>query len=328
MKTIVREKTSRNSNNSFVSAGVMPLKLLQSKDAVIDGQIKPVHIQVIPTNRCNAKCAWCSCSMVDRKKEMPWAELQEMVRYFKELGSLAMTITGGGEPTLHPRFDDLLELAHFCGIETGLVTNGLRWGKKEGVLPANYHLTWTRMSITDTQSGEYDSDRVWRVASRLPDVDMGISFTVPKNVSIKTAVEICEIAKRTQNITHIRFVENIVNFSGDAMDRVEARCGQITSKAIFQRRANFTPGQSPCRISLLKPVIDVDGSVYPCCGVQYAEGGDAQDLKMPDKFRMCHWTNFHKMTAFDGSVCNKCYYESYNKILDGMTQKLAHESFL
>lgn len=328
MKTITREKTSKNSNSSFVSAGVMPLKLLQSKDAVIDGQIRPIHIQVIPTNRCNANCEWCSCSKVDRKKEMPWAELQEMVRYFSELGSSAMTITGGGEPTLHPHLDDLLELTNLLNIETGLVTNGLRWGKKEGVLPANYHLTWMRMSITDTQSGQYDSDRVRRVASRLPDVDVGISFTVPRNVSMKTAIEICEIAGRTQNITHIRFVENIVSFSDDAMDRVEARCGHITSKAIFQRRADFTSGQSSCRISLLKPVIDVDGSVYPCCGVQYAEGGDAQDLKMPDKFRMCHWTYFHKMNPFDGSVCNKCYYESYNNVLDQMTRKLIHKSFL
>jgi len=110
------------------------------------------------------------------------------------------------------------------------------------------------------------------VASRLPDVDMGISFTVPKDVFLKTAYGICRVAEEIPNIAHIRFVENIVDFSGNAMDRVESKCKGISSKAIFQRRSAYSRRQSPRHISFLKPMIDVDGSVYPCCGVQYAEG--------------------------------------------------------
>ncbi len=326
-RELLRE-TDKSSPMSFVSAGVLPLKLLQSKDAVVDGAIRPIHIQLIPTNRCNSGCSWCSCRRVDRKKEMRWAELQELLQYFRELGSKSITITGGGEPTLYPHFDEFLELAGDLGYDLGLVTNGLRWGKKEGELPANHRLTWVRMSIVDTQTGEYDSSRVRRVANRLPDVDMGISFTVPKDVSLKTASEICRIAEETPNITHIRFVENIVDFSGDAMDRVESRCRTISSKAIFQRRSAYSRGQSPCHISFLKPMIDVDGSVYPCCGVQYAGGGESQDLKMPQRFRMGHWTEFHRLNKFDGSVCNKCYYENYNNILSGMTRELTHKTFL
>jgi len=66
---------------------------------------------------------------------------------FQGTGSRSITITGGGEPTLYPRFDEFPEFVDVLGYDLGLVTNGLRWGKREGELPANHHLTWVRMSI-------------------------------------------------------------------------------------------------------------------------------------------------------------------------------------
>ena len=89
--------------NNFTAANTMAPKLIQCPQAIVDGKIRPYHIQLVPTNRCNANCSWCSFSKADRRLEMDIDEALEIIDYFAHLGTKAITITGGGEPTLHPK---------------------------------------------------------------------------------------------------------------------------------------------------------------------------------------------------------------------------------
>jgi len=265
---------------------------------------------------------------VDRQIEMDLSELKEVAEYFYRLGSRAMTITGGGEPTIHPGIDEFINYTYDMGYHLGLVTNGLAWGNQKMDLPANGKLIWTRMSIIDTESGTYPVSRIQVLSENLSEVDMGISFTVSKKTSIKTAREVSELCEAIPNMTHIRFVEDIVEFAAEKMNEVESACSPISTKAIFQRRKQSENGCKRCLISLLKPMVDATGYVYPCCGVQYAAGEEKQALNMPDIFRMCHWRDWPPQVEFNGSICKKCYYGDYNRVLDGLTQELSHERFL
>jgi uncharacterized radical SAM superfamily Fe-S cluster-containing enzyme len=51
-----------NKVSSYSSAGVFPVKLFQC-DGLVDKykRIKPIHIQLNLTNKCNLSCSFCSC---------------------------------------------------------------------------------------------------------------------------------------------------------------------------------------------------------------------------------------------------------------------------
>lgn len=318
---------------SFVAADSIPLKLLQSKEAVRDGRIVPYHLHLHPTNRCQCHCSWCCCRNEDRAIELPRDELVEMARYFRALGSRAVTITGGGEPTLHPYFIELLEYLAQLGYDIGLATNGFAIAEATElsslVQTINHTCTWVRISVIGTQAGDQARLEVLEEAIQvLTSVDVGISFTVTDDVSPQTALAVALLAEKYPHVTHVRYVNDITTMPSRGMNRVVAACGEHKEKAIFQTREAFTTGRSPCLVSLLAPVVDAYGNVYPCCGVPYAAGNGKEALKMDTPFSMGHWSRFHTLPPFDASACQTCYYDLYNTFLSYLTTPLEHERFL
>ena len=315
--------------SNYTAANAMPWKLLQTPNTIVNGGVVPYHIQLIPTNRCNGNCPWCSCSHVDRKLELSISELMEIVDCYKQLGTKAITITGGGEPTIHPQINNLLKHIKDNDIEIGIVTNGIAWTKVRAKRPVpDSCLTWVRISVTDTE-GDYDVKIIETLANNLPSVDIGVSFTVTTHVNKTTARDICQLVNFLPNVTHIRFVQDIITASKmdslAAMRWLETSCKDLTDKSIFQYRNLFKSGTKNCHISKLKPLIGADGYVYPCCGVQYA-GSELRTL--PESFRMCKWDEFGGTEHFDGRVCSKCYYSDYNECLDRLLTPSAHQAFL
>jgi organic radical activating enzyme len=311
----------------YVSASVLPAKLLQCQDAVQNGKIVPYHLQLVPTNACNGHCPWCCCAKVNRSETMPYAEVCEVLHHFWGLGSRAVTLTGGGDPTCHPRLFDIVAEAKSIGYDVAMITNGLLLAKGEEFLPINGKLTWMRLSLNDTESGNYPMDRIRRICRNLPDVEIGLSFAVTKNVSFKTAAEVAALANEIPNLTHVRYTEDIVAYAPEQIELVRGVCQNITDKGIYQPRHNGERGPRECWVSRLKPLVDPRGFMFPCCGVQYAQDGhEAQEFS--DDFKMCHWRDFHKGVVFNGSICDKCYFNDYNRVLALRLAKLAHPKFL
>jgi radical SAM protein with 4Fe4S-binding SPASM domain len=71
---------------------------------------------------------------------------RQTVEEASRMGVRAITFTGGGEPTLHPRFLEMIETARAYGLEVGLITNGLAFSLElaEMALPL---LKWVRFSL-------------------------------------------------------------------------------------------------------------------------------------------------------------------------------------
>lgn len=312
--------------HSYVSAGALPWKLLQAKEfAVVEGAIRPIHLQLIPTNRCNGNCSWCSCSEVDRSVELKTDEILEILHYFKARGTKAITITGGGEPTLHQGLLEIVRICRDLNISVGLVTNGLLWAR--GINPEyNRLIDWVRVSTIGTDRENGQSDVLRSIAISLPNVSVGASFTVDRNVCLGLAESICRVSADIGNITHVRFVQNILDPDVASMDNIERHIigRALSGKAIFQRRSDYESGAQFCRMPMLKPMVDADGIVYPCCGVQYASEYQDELRKMPARYRMGHWTSYDSFKPFDGSICRKCYYGNYNRFLEGLTTKVDH----
>ena len=265
---------------------------------------------------------------MDRDQELSRADLFYIAMNARR-GTIAATITGGGEPTLHPYINEFIKTLDSSHVGVGLVTNGIP--AKKLSTTALSQITWCRVSFSDCR--KFDDQFVasmdyLRSESRL---DLAFSYVLTDDPDYHKLCEVIEYANEN-NFTHVRIVSDILHDTAD-MDEAKSILHDIdtdTSRVIFQDRNESTHGHKRCLLSLLKPIIAADGYVYPCCGVQYARGEG--ERMFPEDMRMGHFTELDSITAnqsyFDGSACNKCYYGQYNDALDLMTQEVDHAEFL
>jgi GTP 3',8-cyclase len=116
-----------------------------AKDTLFDAhgrQIKDLRLSV--TDRCNFRCVYCMDPDVKYIPKMQLLTLDEYIRIVKiaiSLGIEKLRITGG-EPTLYPQLDDLLEQVGKLGLkDIALTTNGSRvrsqWAQRWKLLGLN-----------------------------------------------------------------------------------------------------------------------------------------------------------------------------------------------
>jgi len=308
---------------SYTSASMLPAKLIQ-RGCAVDGLIRPVHAQILPTNRCNLNCRFCSCRNRDRGLELEWPRLERCLVTLRALGCQAITVTGGGEPLLYPYIEDLVNRAKELGLEVGIVTNGTMMRCWPGPV------TWCRISASD------EANRIplfYETVSVSPWIDWAISYVVSSEPDIDNIAAHVQCAN-SLDMTHLRLVSDLVDLDrvpsmNQIRDQIRAR-GIDDRKVIYQGRKEWTRGVPRCLISLLKPVIGPDGGIYPCCGVQYAAQEQALDM-------VAGWSMgqiedlaeiYGRQRHFDGARCARCYYGDYNTVLAAMHGRLHHREFV
>jgi len=320
---------------SYTSAsGSLPIKVLMNEDLVCsitqNKVILPVHVQLNPTNRCNLKCDWCSCSNRDKKLEMSREEIEETMSKYRAMGCKSVTITGGGEPLLHRDITGVMCTIASMGIDIGVVTNG--W-LVNNLCDLDWDLaTWVRVSLGDGREKELDSGEYWEGLSRLAerDLDLSFSYVLTNKPDMKLIRKMINFANEHE-ITHIRMTTDIVQNSAiDTMGAVRDALSETMddSRVIYQDRTTWTRGQEKCYISLLKPVVGADGKLYPCCGTQYFDESPSKN------YAGCMGSIediddiFHEQRMYDGSRCKVCYYSSYNKLIGKLLSDVKHKRFV
>lgn len=101
----------------------------------------PVNVEVDLANRCNLGCDFCHFAFTHTRGPLAGkrakpdgaipggdrmaAELAfKIIDEFVEYGVRSVTWTGGGEPTIHPDFDQIISYAYAAGLKQGIYTNG------------------------------------------------------------------------------------------------------------------------------------------------------------------------------------------------------------
>lgn len=311
-----------------------PLKILLNKEimeALNEKEIIPFHVQFNFTNRCPLSCEWCSCSNREKDKEMPLERVKEIITTFKKLGMKSSTLTGGGETLAHQNINEIISFLNFNDIKIGVVTNGVLIKRLSGRSLGS--IIWMRISLGD---GRICNDNYWRsiedVVSKGRKIDFSFSYVVTSDPDFKLIREVIEFANRN-NFTHIRIVNDILNADTIDIEPVKKflKESNIDDKlVIYQDRRSWSKGREKCWISLLKPVVDVDGYLLPCCGTQYAldkpsrdyerlmRMGKVEDIEMIIEQKRC----------FNGKNCVKCYYDNYNQLLDLLLEDIKHKEFI
>jgi len=318
---------------SYTAASAFPVKIFFNeelmKKLVKAKKIPPIHVQLNPTNRCNLNCPFCSCSARDKTIEMPFREILKVMGKFKDLGCESVTITGGGEPLMHENIDLILWALNRLGIQVGLVTNGILLDKLTEEDLSN--VIWCRISLGNHRKWTATYvETLKKAVERGKNIDWAFSYVVEKPPNIDLIRDMIEFANE-HDFTHVRLVSDIFIAKEINLQCLKNKLGELgvdDSRVIYQDRGTWTKGAEKCWISLLKPVVSADGKIFPCCGSQYMFKNPKRDYEgamgSVDEIEEIWASQKH----FDGSQCDKCYYNHYNELLDILLSDIKHIKFI
>jgi len=328
---------------SFSSANTFPMKILLNPEIInsaLEGNKLPsIHLQLNPTNKCNFNCPMCSCSEREKQLQLSLEDINKIIKVMYRYGLKSVTITGGGEPLMHPDINEIINMFSKKDIKVGLVTNGSLLKR----LDTLDKITWVRISASDYLKEQFKridttvNNFLYKlndVVENNKNVDWSFSYVIGKEPDYHLIRKLLDYAN-VFSFTHMRIVNDI--FIADELKEQMNNVKYYLKDNVFddsivnyQDRSEWTSGYNPCYLSILKPVIGADGYIYPCCGTQYALENPSRDYE--ELMRMGHIDNLEDVLLnqwfFDGSICYKCYYGNYNKVLSILMNGLKHKEFV
>jgi len=130
----------------FTSTGVKFWKHREAMESYRAGSGRSViSTHIAPEGRCNLSCDYCSVTHRTFHSRLELGVIQDYVARLQERGLRAVILTGGGEPTVYNRFNELAEWLLDRGLDLALITNGTQFKRvSDRVLGG---LSWLRISM-------------------------------------------------------------------------------------------------------------------------------------------------------------------------------------
>lgn len=175
---------------------------------VVDGKfIYPITVEFSITNKCNSKCLFCNDRKLRNKyyEELPVDIVKKNLTDMSRVGVKGVVFEGGGEPTVHPDFAEIITYAKSLGFQVGLITNGYKL--KDYYKEIMDSVEWVRISLDaglkSTHQKLHGVDRwddIWEGIKK-----MGIYRTIKK---IKSKIGISYIMFPSDNYWKSNVYEN------------------------------------------------------------------------------------------------------------------------
>lgn len=132
----------------------------------------PINVEIDLSNRCSLGCEWCHFAYTHTrgplagKREKPEGDVpggdlmdsnlaERIISQLAKTGVDSVTWTGGGEPTLHPHFDAIIEHAHSTGLQQAIYTHGGHIGKERAEL-LKRTMTFVYVSLDAADAATYE----------------------------------------------------------------------------------------------------------------------------------------------------------------------------
>ncbi len=302
----------------------------------------PLMAVVYPSYVCNHNCQGCPYHELNRDENV-FLDPKNFVPLLKSLRDLqvkSVEFSGGGEPTLHPEFGELVEQAANQGFELGLLTNGSLLSGRIADLVVN-HFTYVRVNLDAGDAPVYNQihrpPELYGFHTILKNLEEIGSKRIRENskLNIGAKVLICQ--------ANMNFIEEIVNLSKDV------GCDYVQFKPMRNAEDSLLPAQvcivkdlikvlqekhhpflvcggaessktdRKCWLSPIHVVVDPLGDVYPCCHYQNRR----ESMRMGNLFKQSlekiWFGQRHKEVIRDLKVeeCNRyeCRWHYYNEIM-------------
>lgn len=344
--------------------------------------IAPSLIQIDLEAWCNHNCSFCSyrkedgynknmlklidgcssdeCKPIGRaseKSRLPRTIAETLPKQMRQSGVPAIELTGGGEPTMWPYFDELLSNLILNGIEIGLVTNGSNLPEKRIRHLAEYNKTlWVRFSmdasnqdihkkIHRTSKDEFEKiikSLKQMVQYKHDNLVIGVSFIItPDNyLDIEDSI----LLYKKIGVDNIRFswmydTTGTAHFTKETIEEIKNNLESLKNthdtdnfRVLFERGRIETYDRpnddfKTCYYQRFVWNIGADGFVYPCCIQKYNPDYALADITVNTVKEIIQLTH-SRMTTLNPIMCNPCWLRNRNKTISQSLEEPKHVNFV
>ncbi len=125
----MKQKTSYNFLEKWLIKNSRKINYLLDKNGRYKCRAEriPQVIRIGPTNYCTGNCFYCPREYIHAGKSgyMDFSLFEQIIAWARDKGVKVISFALFGEPLLHPRFLDMIELAHRSGLKMRLSTNAI-----------------------------------------------------------------------------------------------------------------------------------------------------------------------------------------------------------
>ena len=108
----------------------------------------PVSVNMDLTSACNFRCPHCVDSgIINTGESLDLDTIKQSIDTLQEKGLLSVILIGGGEPTVHKDFEEIVRFIRGRNIQVGIATNGSRLERVEKVAGLLKEGDWLRLSL-------------------------------------------------------------------------------------------------------------------------------------------------------------------------------------
>lgn len=338
-------------------AGLKPFLFPDRVAAIRDGTgAPPVHVQLILSDLCNQNCSFCGFrdessdelrgmfadgGNHNPNRQLPFDKVIEILDDCREMGVKGIELTGGGEPTIHVMFPQVVSAINERGMKWGLITNGVRHRDLSTA-------AWVRVSLDAATAETYAAVRRVKPQHFTKSLETikrwktNVSFVVtPRNYG-----EIVDAAVLAKSLGAQSFRVRpqddlgIELFSGGIADAVRAQAEPVLSLAEpgfdvdyrfdteFESMQQGGQDYDRCAYQFFKTWIGADQNLYRCCIYAYSPRGFIASIKgrrFKDVWREVAIANMHE---FNARACFQCRYAPTNHAVNEVVGLSPDEAFV
>jgi len=269
----------------------------------------PRRLSVELANICNLHCSYCFRSEDNLYSHQAEFFSLELLRRILDEARTAAQITRvsftGGEPTLHPKFFQILETVGECGLQASFVTNGWHFERTWPALTANrkavshvaFSLDGVDRETHDRWRGNGSFDRLIRAFSRcyFAQLPFAIKILVRRDLVDqleRIAIFAARLGAAALNFVHVMPTSS--QFENDvALTREEQRAAEeeiAILARIFKMKIGIDVGyynideqRAPCSpLAGTSMNVDYRGRLSLCCNLSGFRGAAAESDLVAD----------------------------------------------
>jgi MoaA/NifB/PqqE/SkfB family radical SAM enzyme len=153
----------------------------------------PLSVNLDLTTACNFSCPHCVDSMVlNHGESLSLETVRDTVETLRSKGLRSVILLGGGEPTLHKDFGEVVRVIKDRGLQLGIVTNGSKLERVVKVADLLQEKDWVRLSLDAAREETFRAlhrprtrvtlkkilEQAKKIKGKNPRVSLGYSFVV------------------------------------------------------------------------------------------------------------------------------------------------------
>lgn len=317
-----------------VGLGHKILYFLREVDNLVNDRFQmPVCFEIDASNHCQNNCDFCmfASHIKANRVHFPTKIYYDLLWNFKRMGVKAFTFTGGGEPLMHPKINEMIKAAAQMKMKIGLVTNGISLNKIDVVDKLEYVRVSLDAACAETYKKTKHTPHFYDILDNIKMLvdknvtDVGISFVITEEN--KDEIDAFSDLAKSLGVHYAQVKPEI-----KPCDMLAQTKDVDRDKFFVTERYNIENGSDiACKIAGLIGVVNATGEVYYCCvhrgRKQFVIGNLKEDslLTIFDK-------NRPKFVPDKKACIGSCRYMNYTKVYEQVKGKqyaiMRHRDFI